>query len=93
LFWLFLLDGIEQPATAALDNESEKIVQAALDKMQETNPRTTLTVAHRLETVKNCDKIVVIDDGGVKEVVRSTYTGLVGSDLRALSPYHGAYNF
>ena len=33
------------------------------------------------------------DDGGVKEVVRSTYTGLVGSDLRALSPYHGAYNF
>ena len=34
-------------ATAALDNESEKIVQAALDRMQETNPRTTLTVAHR----------------------------------------------
>ena len=54
-------------ATAALDNESEKIVQAALDKMQETNPRTTLTVAHRLETVKNCDKIVVLDHGGVKE--------------------------
>lgn len=54
-------------ATAALDNESEKIVQAALDRMQETNPRTTLTVAHRLETVKNCDKIVVLDDGGVKE--------------------------
>ena len=39
-------------ATAALDNESEKIVQAALDEMQVTNPRTTLTVAHRLETVK-----------------------------------------
>lgn len=54
-------------ATAALDNESEKVVQAALDKMQETNPRTTLTVAHRLETVKNCDKIVVLDNGGVKE--------------------------
>mmetsp|Transcript_13772 Transcript_13772/g.29973 ORF Transcript_13772/g.29973 Transcript_13772/m.29973 type:complete len:1335 (+) Transcript_13772:61-4065(+) len=54
-------------ATAALDNESEKIVQAALDKMQETNPRTTLTVAHRLETVKNCDKIVVLDKGGVQE--------------------------
>ena len=52
---LLLLD----EATAALDNESEKIVQAALDRMQEKNPRTTLTVAHRLETVKNCDKIVV----------------------------------
>ncbi|KAL7526190.1 hypothetical protein ACHAXR_001368, partial [Thalassiosira sp. AJA248-18] len=54
-------------ATAALDNESEKIVQAALDRMQEINPRTTLTVAHRLETVKNCNKIVVLDNGGVKE--------------------------
>ena len=54
-------------ATAALDNESEKIVQAALDRMQETNPRTTLVVAHRLETVKKCDKIVVLDGGGVKE--------------------------
>ena len=54
-------------ATAALDNESEKIVQAALDRMQETNPRTTLTVAHRLETVKNCDKICVLGRGGVQE--------------------------
>lgn len=54
-------------ATAALDNESEKIVQAALDRMQETNPRTTLTVAHRLETVKKCDKIIVLDKGGVEE--------------------------
>eukprot|EP00985_Skeletonema_marinoi_P011151 scaffold5282_cov242-Skeletonema_marinoi.AAC.1 len=54
-------------ATAALDNESEKIVQAALDHMQEANARTTLVVAHRLETVKKCDKIVVLDGGGVKE--------------------------
>lgn len=54
-------------ATSALDNESEKIVQAALDKMQQTNPRTTLTVAHRLTTIKECDKIVVLGDGGVKE--------------------------
>ena len=54
-------------ATAALDNESEKIVQQALDQMQVTNPRTTLTVAHRLETVKNCSKIVVLGKGGVQE--------------------------
>jgi ABC-type multidrug transport system fused ATPase/permease subunit len=47
--------------------ESEKIVQAALDDMQEKHPRTTLTVAHRLETVKKYDKIVVLDHGGVKE--------------------------
>ena len=35
--------------------------------MQDTNPRTTLTVAHRLQSVKGCDKIVVLGDGGVKE--------------------------
>ncbi len=54
-------------ATAALDNESERIVQTALDHMQEVNPRTTLVVAHRLETVRKCDKIVVLDGGGVTE--------------------------
>jgi ABC-type taurine transport system ATPase subunit len=54
-------------ATAVLDNESEKIVQAALDRMQEANARATLVVAHRLETVKKCNKIVVLDGGGVKK--------------------------
>ena len=54
-------------ATAALDNESEKVVQAALDRMQEETPRTTLVVAHRLETVKGCDKIVVLNKGEVEE--------------------------
>jgi len=44
-------------ATAALDNESQKLVQAALDELQATQPRTTLTVAHRLSTVKDCTKI------------------------------------
>ena len=72
-------------ATAALDNESEKIVQKALDRMQETSPRTTLTVAHRLETVKNCDKIVVLDGGGVLEEG-------IHSDLLALKGlYHSLW--
>jgi len=43
-------------------------VQAALDKLQETQPRTTLVVAHRLVTVKNCDRIAVLGDGGVAEL-------------------------
>ena len=59
-------------ATSALDNESERIVQAALDDLhvlvQEKQPRTTLVVAHRLTTVKNCGKIAVLDGGGVKEL-------------------------
>lgn len=38
-----------------------------LSSMQAKNPRTTLVVAHRLETVKKCNKIVVLDRGGVKE--------------------------
>lgn len=72
-------------ATAALDNESEKIVQKALDQMQQSNPRTTLTVAHRLETVKNCDKIVVLDGGGVREEG-------IHSDLLALNGlYHSLW--
>lgn len=55
-------------ATAALDNESERIVQAALDDLQKKQPRTTLVVAHRLGTVKNCDQIAVLSEGGVKEL-------------------------
>lgn len=55
-------------ATAALDNVSEQVVQAALDDLQKKQPRTTLVVAHKLQTVKNCDKIAVLGDGGVLEL-------------------------
>ena len=58
---LLLLD----EATSALDNVSEKLVQAALDKaMQYT---TTLVIAHRLTTVRNAHKIVVLSAGKVAE--------------------------
>lgn len=52
-------------ATSALDNESEKLVQAALDELMKG--RTTLVVAHRLTTIRNADKIVVIEKGRVVE--------------------------
>ncbi|XP_010480688.1 PREDICTED: ABC transporter B family member 14 [Camelina sativa] len=52
-------------ATSALDAESEKIVQQALDTVMEK--RTTIVVAHRLSTIRNVDKILVLRDGQVME--------------------------
>ncbi|MCX7804053.1 MAG: ABC transporter ATP-binding protein/permease [Planctomycetota bacterium] len=53
-------------ATSALDSESERLVQAAIDRM--IAGRTTIVVAHRLSTLRNCDRIVVLDDGKVEAV-------------------------
>ncbi|MDU8913876.1 ABC transporter transmembrane domain-containing protein [Aestuariicoccus sp. MJ-SS9] len=50
-------------ATSALDAESERAVQAAVDRLSEG--RTTIIVAHRLATVKKADRIVVMDEGRV----------------------------
>ena len=50
-------------ATSALDAESEKAVQRALEKLMQD--RTTLVIAHRLATVKSCDRIVVMDHGKI----------------------------
>jgi len=52
-------------ATSALDNESEKVVQQAIDNAMED--RTSLVVAHRLSTIKNADKIIVMERGMVVE--------------------------
>jgi subfamily B ATP-binding cassette protein MsbA len=52
-------------ATSALDNESEKLVQDALEKLQKG--RTTLVIAHRLTTVRNADLILVMDRGQIVE--------------------------
>ncbi|MBK6006753.1 ABC transporter ATP-binding protein [Ramlibacter ginsenosidimutans] len=53
-------------ATSALDNESEALVQAALDRL--TRDRTTLVVAHRLSTVMDADRIVVLRGGRVDAI-------------------------
>ena len=53
-------------ATSALDNESEKLVQDALEKLMEG--KTTFVIAHRLTTIENSNKIVVIQKGEIKEI-------------------------
>ena len=52
-------------ATSALDNESERLVQKSIEKL--TVGRTTITIAHRLTTIKNADRIVVLTSDGIVE--------------------------
>jgi ATP-binding cassette subfamily B protein len=52
-------------ATSALDNETERAVQQAFDEL--ARGRTTVTIAHRLSTVRNADQIVLIDHGRILE--------------------------
>ncbi|MBQ7596628.1 MAG: ATP-binding cassette domain-containing protein, partial [Clostridia bacterium] len=52
-------------ATSALDNESERLIQQSLEEL--SKGRTTLTIAHRLTTIKNADKILVLTKNGIEE--------------------------
>ena len=52
-------------ATSALDNKSEKIVQKSLDRLMQG--KTTIVIAHRLSTVIDADKIIVVNDGEIVE--------------------------
>lgn len=53
-------------ATSALDNKSEAIVQKAIDNLMKN--KTVLVIAHRLSTVRNADKIVVVNQGEIAEI-------------------------
>ena len=55
-------------ATSALDSESEKLVQAAIENLMKN--RTVILIAHRLATVRNANKIVVMDNGCIAETGR-----------------------
>lgn len=67
-------------ATSALDNKAEAVVQKAIDNLMQD--RTVFVIAHRLSTVQNADKIVVINDG---EIIES------GKHEELLATENGAY--
>jgi subfamily B ATP-binding cassette protein MsbA len=66
-------------ATSALDTESERFIQAALQKVMSN--RTTLVIAHRLSTIESADMILVMDHGRIVE--RGSHRELIAK--------HGAY--
>lgn len=69
-------------ATSALDNESESIVQAAIDDLMVSSDHTVILIAHRLSTIRNADRIAFIGDGKVLEL---------GSHDELLKREHGRY--
>ena len=69
---LLLLD----EATSALDAESERLVQASLERLMAN--RTTMVIAHRLATVLSCDRIMVMEQGRIVE--QGTHASLVAAN-------------
>ena len=64
-------------ATSALDNETEQAVMQAIESL--SNDLTILIIAHRLTTLKNCDQIVELGDGGIKRI--GTYNEIVSKEI------------
>lgn len=75
-------------ATSSLDNESEKAIQDSLEKLADN--RTTIVIAHRLSTVRNAGRILVLTDNGIEEegnhheliALKGIYANLYNMQLR-----------
>ena len=75
-------------ATSALDNESEKLVQVALENLKQN--RTTIIIAHRLSTIENADKIIVMAKGEIVET--GTHSELLEKGGQYASLYQNQFN-
>lgn len=75
-------------ATSALDNESEKLVQQAIENLRKN--RTSIIIAHRLSTIEKSDRILVIDDGKIVE--DDTHNNLILKDGTYAKMYQMQFN-
>ena len=77
-------------ATSALDNTSEKYIQAEIEKMKQENNTTIIAIAHRLTTLKNCDRIIVLNKGKIEE--DGKFDELIAKNGMFSDMYYGKLN-
>ena len=77
-------------ATSALDNTSEKHIQEEIEKMKEENNTTIIAIAHRLTTLKNCDRIIVLNKGKIEE--EGKFNELIDKGGMFSDMYYGKLN-
>ena len=74
-------------ASSALDNTSERFVQNQIEKLIVQNQMTVISIAHRLTTLKNCDHIIVMDQGHIVE--KGKYDELIAKNGIFSDMYYG----
>lgn len=74
-------------ATSALDNTSERLIQHSIEALKMKRNMTIISIAHRLTTLKNCDTILVMDQG--KIVQKGTFNNLLDTPGIFADMYHG----
>lgn len=74
-------------ATSALDNTTERHIQIEIEKLIKENNTTIISIAHRLTTLKNCDEIIVLDKGKIKE--KGKYDELINKNGIFSDMYYG----
>ena len=77
-------------ATSALDNTSEKHIQEEIEKMKIENNTTIIAIAHRLTTLKNCDRIIVLNNGKIEE--EGKFDELIDNGGMFSDMYYGRLN-